>query len=99
MFIVESIDFCNHFHERNIVFKGVLKTTSSPEIQRRPLSYTSDDMSFNENFNTSFGSMPSSLSDSIPAPKGNHKGLSYIHINQIIFLKFDKLYVKVQIIV
>lgn len=49
--------------------RGVLKTTSSPEIQRRPLSYTSDDMSFSENFNTSFGSMPSSLSDSIPAPK------------------------------
>ncbi|XP_062617081.1 uncharacterized protein KIAA0825-like [Saccostrea cucullata] len=49
--------------------RGVLKTSSSPEMQRRPLSYTSDDLSFSESFNTSFGSMPSSLSDSTPAPK------------------------------
>lgn len=52
-------------------FIGVLKTTSSPEMQRRPHSYTSDDVSFSDNYNTSFGSMPSSLSDSIPPPKGN----------------------------
>ena len=60
-----------HISTCMFLFIGVLKTTSSPEMQRRPHSYTSDDVSFSDNFNTSFGSMPSSLSDSIPPPKGN----------------------------
>ncbi|KAK3097727.1 hypothetical protein FSP39_012501 [Pinctada imbricata] len=43
--------------------RGVLKTSSSPELPRRPHSYTSDDTSFSESLTSSFGSPPSSLLD------------------------------------
>lgn len=47
---------------------GVLKTSSSPEPARRPLSYTGGE-DFSESLNSSFGSYPG-LSDNTPAPKG-----------------------------
>lgn len=50
-------------------------------------------MFFSENFNILFGFMFSSFFDSILVLKGNYKGLSYIYIIKIIFLKFDKFYV------
>lgn len=50
-------------------------------------------MFFSENFNILFGFMFNSFFDSILVLKGNYKGLSYIYIIKIIFLKFDKFYV------
>ncbi|XP_052100793.1 uncharacterized protein KIAA0825-like [Mytilus californianus] len=49
--------------------KGVLKTSSSPEPPRRPMSYTGTGLEdFTDSLNSSFGSYPG-LSDNTPAPK------------------------------
>lgn len=49
--------------------KGVLKTSSSPEPARRPLSYTGSGLDdFSDSMNSSFGSYPG-LSDNTPPPK------------------------------
>ncbi|XP_033750005.1 LOW QUALITY PROTEIN: uncharacterized protein KIAA0825-like [Pecten maximus] len=49
--------------------RGVLKTSSSPEPVRRPVSFSGhDDVSFSDSF-SSFGSSLSALTDNMPAPK------------------------------